>query len=188
MSTKTADDRLAEMHHRIDELEAKTRSAGAGALKSITYQVGVLRRQEESARTALREARDERARKVAEHAHATEDKVQHLEARLKEVEHAFAAEVAEDKKAFTDAMTADLADFKALFHELDVKAATMTGRVRSRAEAAITELRGRRDVVAERLRAVREASEAQWRERKQEVNTARAELERKLDEVSKKFE
>ena len=78
MSTKTADDRLADLHQRIDQLEAKARSTGAGALKSMTYQLGVLRRQEESSQTAVREARDQSVAKVSERAHAVDDKIQHL--------------------------------------------------------------------------------------------------------------
>ncbi len=188
MSTKTADDRLADLHQRIDQLEAKARSTGAGALKSMTYQLGVLRRQEESAQTAVREARDQSVAKVSERAHAVDDKIQHLGTRLKEVEHALAAELAEDKKSFTDAMTADLEDFKALLGELEAKAAATSGRAHERAETEIGELRRSRDAVAQRLRGVREASEAQWRERKEDVNAARAKLERKFDEVSQKFE
>lgn len=188
MSTKTADDRLADLHQRIDQLEARARSVGAGALKSMTYQIGVLRRQEESARAAVRGARDESVAELSKRSHAAHGQLQSLGTRLSEVEHALAAELAEDKKSFTDAMTAELEDFKTLLHELEAKAAAMNGRARERAEAQIAELRRDRDDVAARVRAVREASDAQWRERKEDVDEARAKLERKFDEVSRKFE
>ena len=69
MATKTADERLEEK-----------------------------RRQEASARAALKEAHDVKAREAYEHAAAADDKLRQLETRARTAEYALAARLAEDKK------------------------------------------------------------------------------------------
>jgi hypothetical protein len=188
MATKTADRRLEEMHDRIDRLEAKAQASGAGARDSIKSQLEALRRQEASARAALKEAHDVKAREADEHAAAAEDRLRQLETRARSAEHALAAELAEDKKTFTEAMEADVAEFEAFFKRLEAQAAAKTGTAREQAEAAIGDLRGSRDTVVKRLAEVREASGEEWRERRKKVTAARVELERKVDDALKKFQ
>jgi hypothetical protein len=188
MTTKTADTRLEETHHRIDRLQAKAQESGSDARESIESQVETLRRQEASARAAVKEAHDAKAQEASQRAEAAEDKVRLLETRAKAAEQALAAELAEDKKTFIDAMNADLDEFETLLNQLDAKAAAKTGSAREQAEAAISEARRSMNTVVEHLADVREASGDRWRERKKDVATARTELERKVDDALKKFQ
>jgi hypothetical protein len=188
MSTRTKDEHLEEMHRRIDGLEAKARAVRADARESMRGQIAVLRRQEESARAALREARDARASAISERVAAAEGKLLQLEMRLKAAQDALAAELAEDKKTFNDAMQANLDDVTALVERMDKHAAAMAGSAREQAEAAMNDIHGTRDNVIARFADLREASDERWRERREEVLTARAELERKVDEFLKKFD
>ena len=183
MATKTADQRLEEMHDRINRLQAKAQSSGAGAKDSISGQLDALRRQEASARAALKERHDVTARELDQHAAAADDKLRQLETRARNAEHALAAELAEDKKTFTDTMEADLDEFDAFFKRLEAQASAKTGTAREQAEAAISELRRSKNAVVERLAEVREASGEEWRERKKKVTAARVELEQKVDKA-----
>lgn len=178
MSIKT-DNRLDEMRERIGELEAKAQAAGDRA-QSIKGQVEALRQHEAAARAAAREAREARTQNFAAHAEAAEAKlrqvddaadakVEQLHTRVKAAEHALAAELAEDRQAFTDAINAYLDDFKELSEELNQKAKTLTGSAREQAEAAISDMRQSRDAVAERLAQARTASGERWRESKASV-------------------
>jgi hypothetical protein len=58
---------------------------------------------------------------------------------------------------------------------------------REQAEAAISDLRERRNAVAERLADVRSTAGNGWPEQKERIGAARDELERKADELSAKF-
>lgn len=197
MSIKT-DNRLDEMHERIGELETKAQEAGDRAKQSIEGQVEALRQHEAAARAAAREAHEVRTRNVAAHAEAAETKlrqvdgaadakVEQLQTRLKAAEKALAAELAEDRQAFTDAINAYLDDFKELSEELNQKAKTLSGSAREQADAAISDVRRSRDAVAEQVAQARAASDERWRESKASVAAARAELERKADAAMKKI-
>ena len=197
MSTKT-DNRLDEMRRRIGELEAKAQAGGDRAKELIQGQVDMLRQHEAAAGAAAREAQEARMQNVAAHAEAAEAKlrqvddaadakIEQLQSRLKSAEHALTAELAEDRQAFSDAMNAYLDDFKRLSAELNEKATTMSGSAREQAEAAISDIQRSRDAVAERVAQVRAASGERWREGRESVATARAELERKADETMKKL-
>jgi hypothetical protein len=135
----------------------------------------------------LDEIRDRIDRLVAR-AYTAEAKVQQLETRLKSAQHALAAELAEDEQAFTDAMHAYLDDFKEFSARLTEKAETLHGHSREQAEAAIGDIRQTQSAVAERLANVRQVSAERWRDGKESVAAARAELERKADAALKKFE
>ena len=197
MSIKT-DNRLDEMRERIGELEAKAQAAGDRAKQWITGQVEALRQHEAAARAAAREAHEARTENVAAHAEAAEAKlrqvddaadakVEQLQTRVKAAEHALAAELAEDRQAFSDAMHAYQEDFKELSAELNEKAKTLSGNAREQADAAISDMRRSRDAVAERVAQARTASDERWRESKASVAAARAELERKADAAMKKI-
>jgi hypothetical protein len=188
MATKTSDQRLEEMHDRIDRLQAQAQASGTQARDSMKGQLDALRQQEASARTALKEAHDVKKQEASERAAAANDKLRQLETRAKNAEHALAAELAEDKKTFVDTMNADLDEFEALFHRMEEKAAAKTGSAREQAEATVAELRRSKETVAERVAKVRDASEDQWRARKKDVTEARTKLERKVDDALKKFQ
>jgi hypothetical protein len=136
----------------------------------------------------VQQAHEHAAMNGADRTGAAEAKLRQLETRANAAEHGLAAELAEDKEAFVAAMNADLAELEAFFHRLDARAAAKTGRARDEAEAAISDLRRMRNKVSKRLVEVRDSSDDRWRERKNAVTAARAELERKIDDVLKKFQ
>lgn len=111
------------------------------------------------------------------------DHINDLDTQLKTAQHALAAELAEDKKAFTDAMEADLDDWDKFLDRLDAKAAAKSGSARKQAEAAVGDLRRSKNNVATRLAEVREASGDRWTERRKAVTAARVELEKKVDKA-----
>jgi hypothetical protein len=186
-TTKPRDTRLDEMHQRIDALEARARAAGTQAKTYMTGRVERLREQEASARTALHNAHEATSPKISERTNAAEDKVQELGTSLKAAEHGLAAELAEDKKAFTDAVEAEVNDFKGFFDGLNKKASTQAGGAKTQLESTLTDLRSSRDKLVERLGEAKAASGERWRERKQSVEAARAEFEKKIDAAMKKF-
>jgi hypothetical protein len=179
MTTKT-DERVDEIRDRIDRLDARAQAANSEVQGSMTEQVEALRRQEASARAAVREEHDAPA-------DTADEKLSLLESRLKRAEHALAAETAEDRKGFTDAMHAHLAESKAFLARLDAKAATKAGRAREQAEATMRELDATTHTVEERLDELHEVSGDRLREEKTSATRARAELDRKLDEARQKF-
>jgi chromosome segregation ATPase len=83
---------------------------------------------------------------------AAEATVEQLDARLKAVEHALAAELAENREDLNDAMDAYVDDFWELSRALRPSSATRLGQEREQSEAAIRDLRrgklgGRREFV-----------------------------------------
>ena len=72
MPTTTFGERLAEIGHQIDGLEAKARAGGGGAKSRIQRQLGVLRQQEASVRAAAHEG-----------AEAFDEKFEQFEARFR---------------------------------------------------------------------------------------------------------
>ena len=152
MSTRSTEGRLDEMHEGTDRLVGRARA-------------DALRRQEGSARAAVRGAR---AREVSEHAHA--------------------AEFTDTKHVFVDLMDAYLDQAKGFFDRLEANASAKAGSAREQAEAAIGDLQRSREKVVERLAELRDAPGDRWRERKKGVAAARARLEREVDRASRKFE
>jgi hypothetical protein len=165
------EEQLAEIGRRIDQLDA---GAGAGAAE---------------AKSQIQRHLDTLRHAASECAVAVEAKLRQLEIKLDIAEHHLASAFAGDASSFVDAVEAELHDWDTYVEWLQMKAATKAkaGSARERAEAAITELRQRRNTVAERLADVRAASGGAWRERKQRVAAAREELGRKADEVTAKF-
>jgi hypothetical protein len=181
MTTKT-DKRIDEIRDRIDRLDARVQAASSEVQDSMKEQVEALRRQEASARAAVREeANDARA-------DGAEEKLSLLESRLESAEHALNAELAEDKKDFTDAMHAHLAESKAFLERLKAKGATKAGRAREHAEATMRDLDATTHTVEERLHELHEVSGDRLREEKTSATRARAELDRKLDEAGQKLD
>jgi hypothetical protein len=172
MTTTAIEERLAEIGRRIDQLDARAGAGAAGAKSQIRRHLDSLRQG------------------VSKYADAVEDKLRQLEIKLDIAEHRLASEVAGDARTFVDAVEAELHDWDTYLERLQVEAATkaQAGSPREQVEAAIRELRRCRNTLAERLAEVRAASGEAWREPKKRLAAAREELERKVDEVSAKFD
>ena len=176
MFTTTVAERLAEMQGQIEELGAKARGATAEAKARIQRQLAALREQEASARAAAKDRVD-----------AFEEKFEQFEARLHVAQSSVAAELSHDWRTFADAVEDELHGWDNYFERLQAQAAWRATSAREQAEAAISDLRRRRNAVAARLAEVRSASAEGWEAQKTLIETARDELERKADELSAKF-
>jgi hypothetical protein len=176
MPTTTFEDRLAQMGRQIDELEAKGRSSAGEAKARIQRELGALRQQEASARAAAAEPTD-----------GFDEKFEQFQARLRVAQSAAAADLTENRKKFADAVDNELHKWDAYFERLQAQTALRAASTREKSEAGISDLRRRRNKVAERLADVRAASGEAWEEQKQRLGAARDELERKADELSATF-
>ena len=176
MSTTTFEDRLAEMGRQIDELEAKARAGGGEAKSRIERQLGALRRQEASARAVAHDG-----------AAAFDERFEQFEARLHVAQASLAADLADNHKKFADAVENELHSWDTYFERLQAQTALRAASAREQSEAAISELRRRRNTLAERLADARSASGETWDEQKKRIAAARDDLERKTDEVSARF-
>ena len=176
MSTKTGA-RIDEMRDRIDQLEARAQADGGRAAESMKGRIDALRRHEASARAAVRD-----------NSPAAGLKVRLLEARLKVAEHGLAAELADNRKEFIEAMDAYVDDYWELNHALKETAASRLGEEREQDEENLRVLRHDRDTVAERLSETRARADDRWHESKRSVGAARGELDRKVDEAMKKLQ
>jgi uncharacterized coiled-coil DUF342 family protein len=176
MSTKTSA-RIDEMRDRIDQLEARVQADGGRAGESMKGRLDALRRQEASARAAVRD-----------HSPAAGLKVRLLEARLKVAEHGLAAELADNRKDFIEAMDAYVDDYFELNHALKETAASRLGEEREQDEENLRVLRHDRDKVAERLSETREQADDRWHESRRSVGAARGELDRKVDDTMEKLQ
>lgn len=177
MGTAAVDERLEQMRHQIDELEAKGRASTGEANVRIQRQLGTLRRQEATARTAARQHED-----------SFEEKFQHFEARYHVAQSAVAADLSESRNDFADAVDDELRRWDGYLERLQAQTVMRTTSARERAESAISDLRHRRIEIAEHVEAVRNASGNDWHEQKKRIGAARDELEQKADELSAKFD
>jgi len=176
MPTTTFEERLAEMGHQIDGLETKAR-AGEGEAKSrIQRQLGALRQQEASAHAAAHDG-----------AEAFDEKFEQFEARFRVAQSSLAADLADNHKKFADALENELHSWDTYFERLQAQTALRAASAREQSEAAISDLRRRRNILAEQLADSRSASGEAWDEQKKRIAAARDDLERKADEVSAKF-
>jgi hypothetical protein len=176
MVTTTVTERLAEMRSQIEELEQNARADTAEGKTRVRRQLAALHEQEAAARTAANDRAD-----------AFEEKFEQFEARLKVAQSSVAAELADDRQTFVDAVEDELHKWDTYIERLQAQAAWRAADAREHAEAAISDLRRRRNAVAARLDEVRAASADGWEEQKTRIATARDELERKADELSAKF-
>ena len=176
MPTTTFDERLAEMSHQIDGLEAEARSGGGEAKSRIRRQLGALRQQEASARAASLEG-----------AEAFDEKFEQFEARFRVAQSSLAADLADNHKKFADALENELHSWDTYFERLQAQTALRAASAREQSEAAISDLRRRRNTLAEQLADARSASGEAWDEQEKRIAAARDDLERKADEVSAKF-
>ena len=176
MPTTTFEERLAEMRRQIDELEAKGRSSAGEAKARLQRELGVLREEEASARAAAAEPTD-----------GFDEKFEQFQARLRVAHSAVAADLTEDRERFADAVDDELHKWDAYFERLQAQTALRAASTREKTEAGISELRRRRNDVAERLADARAASGEAWDEQKKRLEAARDELGLKADELSARF-
>jgi hypothetical protein len=176
MPTTTFEERLAEMGHQIDGLEAMARSGGGEAKSRIQRQLGTLRQQEASARAAAHEGPE-----------AFDEKFEQFEARFRVAQSSLAADLAGDRQNFADAVENELHSWDTYFERLQAQTAMRAASAREQSEAAISDLRRRRNTLAEQLADSRSGSEDAWEEQRKRIAAARDDLERRADEVSAKF-
>jgi hypothetical protein len=176
MPTTTVEERLAEIGRQIDRLEAKARAGGGEAKSLIQRQLGALRQQEASARAAAHEG-----------AEAFDGRFEQFEARFHVAQSSLAADLADSRTKFADAVENELHSWDIYFERLQAQTAMRAASAREQSEAAISDLRRRRNTLAEQLADARAASGEAWDERKQRVGAARDDLERKANEVSANF-
>jgi hypothetical protein len=176
MGTATAEERLAEVRRQIEQLEAKGRASTGEGKSRIQRQLGALREQEASVRAAAEQRAD-----------TFDGKFEQFEARLHVAQSAIAAELSDDRKQFAAAVDDELHNWDTYFERLQAQTALRAANTREEAEAAISDLRKRRNAVAKRLVDVRSTSGDSWSEQKKRIGAARDELERKADELAAQF-
>lgn len=176
MQIATADERLGEMRRQIEGLEAKGRASTGEARSRIQRQLEVLRQQETSARAAAEQRTD-----------TFDGKFEQFEARLHVAESAISADLSDDRKQFAAAVEEELHNWDTYFERLQAQTAMRAARAREQAEAVISDLRRRRNAVAERLADVRSTTDDGWSEERRRIAAARDELERKADALSAEF-
>jgi len=176
MATTTIEERLAQMHGQIEELETKGREGADEARSRIERQLGALRDQEAAARAGAKDGLD-----------AFREKSEQFEARLHVAQSAVAADLSDSWQKFADAVENELHEWDAYFERLQAQTALRAANAREQCEAAISDLRRRRNALAAHLTAMRTESAEGWDEQRQRIAAARDELEQKADELSAKF-
>jgi archaellum component FlaC len=184
VTTKTFEDMLAEIRRQIEELErqiedmeARLDSDATETKARLQDRIETLREEEASARAAVR-ARAE----------AVDDKVRQLEIDIAIAENRLASELAEDARAFADAVEAELHQWDAAIERIQTRVATKAREAREAAEAEVAALKQARNRAAERLTALRTSSENAWRTHKGRVGSALDELERRVREAALKIQ
>ena len=176
MPTTTVEERLAEIGRQIDGLEAKARAGGDDARSRIQRQLGALRQQEAAARTAAHEG-----------AEAFDERFEQFEARFRVAQSSLAADLADNRKQFAEAVENELHSWDTYLERLQAQTAMRAASAREQSEAAISDLRRRRNTVAQQLADARSAPEEAWDEQRERIAAVRDDLEREADEVSARF-
>jgi DNA anti-recombination protein RmuC len=169
MPTAT-EDRLGELRHRIERLEGKAEASAAEVRSRMDRYIDTLKEDEQSARTAARTR-----------AAASEARLEQLGSELKIAEQRLAADVAEDRTTFVDAVDATLDAWDAYLERKLASLSSASGEARERAESAIADLRQRRVAAAERLADVRADTGAGWRDTRSRALEELDELKHKAD-------
>ena len=176
MGTVTPDQRLADMHRRIKGLEATASSATAPAKVRIDQQLATLRAHEAATRSIAHRSPE-----------AFDERFEEFASRLRVAHSTVAAELAVTPETFTDAVEVELREWDAYFERLQAQSALRAEARVIRSEAAISDLRQRRNSVADQLTHARAARGRAWDEEKARLAVLRDELERKADELSATF-
>ena len=176
MSTTTIEDRFAEVRRRIALLQVL---AGTGLVAEgarIERHLDALHHEEASVLAAARRAPDE-----------VEEKLGQLTTRLAVAENSLAADVSDEWTTFAAAVGDELRSWDTYLERLQATAAANAGHARERAEAAIADVRTQRIAVYDRLAQARESVAGAWHEQRNDVSSARDELEHKAAELSANF-
>jgi hypothetical protein len=176
MGTTAVDERLDEMRRQLEALEAKARATSGEPKSRIQRQLGTLRQQEASARTAAEQWTD-----------TFDEKFEQFQARFHVAESAVAADLSGNRNEFADGVDDELHKWDTYFERLQAQTALRAANARERAESSISDLRRDRNDIAERLAAARTSSGGGWNEQRKQIGAARDELQRKADEFSANF-
>jgi gas vesicle protein len=184
VTTKTFEDMLAEIRRQIEELERQIEGMEArldrDAIEtqaSLQGRIDRLREEEASARAAVRAK-----------AEAVDDMIRQLEIDIAIAENRLASELAEDARAFADAVEAELRQWDAAIERLQTRVATKAQDARVQAEAEVAALKQLRNGAAEGLTALRASSNHAWRKHRDRVGAALDELERRVREAALKIQ
>jgi seryl-tRNA synthetase len=99
-----------------------------------------------------------------------------------------AADLSESRNEFADAVDDELHKWDGYFERLQAQTVIRTTSARERAESTISDLRHRRNEIAEDVATARNASADGWPEQRKRIGAARDELEQKADELSAQFD
>lgn len=94
------------------------------------------------------------------------------------------ADLAQDSRTLLETLVAELRNWDMYLERLQVRAAARAGSARQQAEARVSELRGRRNALSQRLGEVHSATEEEWTR----IQAARDDLARSAAEVQAWFE
>jgi hypothetical protein len=173
MSTITIEDQLAQVGRRIARLQALAQTGLVAETARIQRHLDALHKEEASALAAVRRAPDE-----------VEEKLGQLRTRLAVAEKSLVADISDEWTTFAAAVEDELRSWDTYLERLQATAVAKAGDARERAEAAIADVRTQRIAVYDRLAQAREDVNGAWHEQRNEVTSARDELEQKADELS----
>ena len=173
MSTTTIDDQLVEVRRRIARLEALAPTGRVPEIARIQRHLDALHNEEASVLATVRRTPDE-----------VEEKLGQLRTRLAVAENSLVADVSDEWTSFAAAVEDELRSWDIYLERLQATAVAKAGNARQRAEAAIADVRTHRIAVYDRLAQAREDVNGAWQEQRNQVSSARDELEQKADELS----
>jgi hypothetical protein len=174
MTTMTTEQRLNELGHQIEALEAHTRAGGGEPGPRMQRHIDALRRHEAHAWAVTGDAA----------AHEADGTLAQLEARLEVADRSLAADAAEGKATYILAVEKELRSWDAYLERVQASAVARAGRARERAEAAIRELRKQRLEVGRQLQQLQAGPETGWRQKRPRVTAAREHLEHTADDLT----
>jgi small-conductance mechanosensitive channel len=176
MSTTTIDERLEAVGRRIGRLQDRARSGAVAAKPRLQRHVDALRREEHAVRTAARSAPDQ-----------VEARYSELTTRLDVAERSLAVDAEHERARYAAAVEAELRSLDAYVDRLQQNASSLTGNKHRQADAAIADLRTRRELLGEELMRLRDCAGDSWHAERTRVALEREQLERKADELAAKL-
>jgi hypothetical protein len=177
LTITTIEDQLAEVRFRIDRMQARAPAgANGGALPPIRRHLDALHQEEASVRAAARHAPDEVEQRLAQ-----------LRSRLDIAEHSLTADVSDDWATFAAAVEEELRSWDTYLERLQTSVASKAWKAREQAEAAISDVRGRRINVEERLALALDGAGDGGQEQRKRVTAARDELAQKAHQLTTQF-
>ena len=176
MSTAMIKDPIEDARRRIDRLHAFAHSGAVADSARIRRHLEALLREEASLQAAAHMAPEE-----------IEEKLGQLRTRLAVAENSLVADVSDEWTTFAAAVEDELRSWDTYLERLQATAAVEAGKARERAEAAIADVRTQRIAVYDRLLQARAEVNGASHVQRNDVSSARDELERKAAELSSKF-